>query len=117
VAEAGALTLNSKQRFSPICDLHHTAMRRMMLEEECDDVHSFHACDRPGCTRVFRDFDGYSDLAGSEFDGSRGLLRTCPACGSSLYLAEVDHSRKVETWECPHIGCDFAEDRTSPSAQ
>jgi hypothetical protein len=89
----------------------------MMLEEEVEEIRSYHACDRPGCTRVFRDCNGYSDLVGGHFDDSRASLRTCPQCGSVLYLAEVDHSQKVETWDCPQTDCDFSEDDSSPAAR
>jgi hypothetical protein len=92
-------------------------MRRMMLEEDSEQIRSYHACDRAGCTRVFRDFDGYTDLIDGNFDDSRGSLRTCPLCRAVLYLAEVDHSQKLETWECPHTDCAFSEDDPSPSAR
>jgi hypothetical protein len=113
--EALALAMNAQ--FLPLCDLHHTSMRRMMLEEDSEEVRSYHACDRPDCTRVFRDCNGYSDFIGGEFDDSRVLIRTCPQCQAVLYIAEVDHSQKIETWECLHANCDFSEDVSSPAAR
>ena len=107
----------SKQQFSPLCDVHHVTMRRVMLEEDSEDVRSYHACERRDCTRIFRDSNGYSDRTEGQFDGSRTSTRTCPQCGAILYLAEVDHSQKVETWECPQKECNFSEEYPSPSAR
>lgn len=109
--------MTSRQEFSPLCDLHHVPMRRVMLEEDSEQVRSYHACERRDCTRAFRDSNGYSDRIEGEFDDSRASVRICPRCGAVLYLAEVDHSRKIETWECPQKHCDFSEERASPSTQ
>ena len=109
--------MTSKNQFSPLCDVHHTSMQRLMLEEDSEEVRSYHACDRPGCTRVFRESAGYSDMKGGAFDESRESRRSCSRCGAVLYLAEVDHSRKLETWVCPQIGCDHEQDDPSPSAR
>jgi hypothetical protein len=107
----------SRQRFSPLCDLHHVSMRRVMLEEDSEEVRTYHKCERRDCTRVFRDFDGYTDLIQGGFDDSRGSARLCPNCGAVIYLAEVDHAKKVEIWECPQMECDFSEECASPSAR
>lgn len=109
--------MTSREQFSPLCDLHHAPMRRAMLEEDSEEVRSYHACERRDCTRVFRDSNGYSDWIEGRFDDSRASVRRCPRCGAVLYLAEVDHSRKIEIWECPRKQCDFSEERASPSAQ
>lgn len=109
--------LVSRQQFSPLCDLHHTPMRRLMLEEDSEEIRSYHACNRRGCTRVFRDSNGYSDLIDGNFDESRASVRKCPLCAAVLYLAEVDHSQKIEIWECPYAECDFSQDFSSPSAR
>ena len=109
--------MTSRQQFSPLCDLHHVAMRRVMQEEDSEQVRSYHACGRRDCTRIFRDFDGYTDLIQGNFDDSRAAARTCPKCRAVLYLAEVDHSQKMETWECPQNECDFSEKHVSPSAR
>ena len=92
-------------------------MRRLMLEEESEEIRSYHACDRRGCTRVFRESDGYSDFFENRFDDTRASVRTCPQCQAVLYLAEVDHARKIEIWECPRTGCDFSGPFPSPSAR
>lgn len=107
----------SKQQFSPLCDVHHVPMRRVMLEEDSEDVRSYHACERRDCTRIFRGSDGYSDRTEGEFDGSRASARICPRCGAALYLAEVNRSQKIETWECAQNGCNFSEESPSPSAR
>jgi predicted RNA-binding Zn-ribbon protein involved in translation (DUF1610 family) len=109
--------MNSKQQFSPLCDLHHVSMRRVMLEEDRERVRSLHACVRRDCTRVFRDADGYSDWTEGALDKSRASVRTCPKCGAVLYLAEVNQSRKIETWECPQIDCDFSGESSAPAAR
>ncbi len=109
--------MTSKQQFSPLCDVHHVPMRRVMLEEDSEDVRTYHACQRRDCTRVFRDSNGYSDWIEGRFDGSRSSTRVCPRCKAVLYLAEVNHSQKVETWECPRNECSFSEDDPSPSAR
>jgi hypothetical protein len=109
--------MSSHQQFSPLCDLHHVSMRLVMPEEDSEEVRSHHACIRCDCTRVFRDSDGYSDWAKGEFDDSRASVRTCPQCGAVLYLAEVDHSQKIETWECPQKECDFSDESGSPSGR
>ena len=88
-----------------------------MLEEDTEKVRSYHACVRRDCTRIYRDFDGYSDRIEGKFDNSRASLQTCPRCGAVLYLAVVNRSQKVETWECPQSECDFSEDYPSPSAR
>lgn len=111
------LPMTSKQQFAPLCDLHHTFMRRVMLEEDSEEIRSYHACERRDCTRVFRDANGYSDLIEREFNDSRASTRTCPRCGAVLYLAAVDRSQKTETWECPQNECDFYEEYPSPSAR
>ncbi len=92
-------------------------MRRMMLEEDSEETHSFHACGRCDCTRVFRDSSGYTDRIDGKFDDARAAVRVCPVCGAVLYLANVDRLRKIETWECSEAGCEFAEDSRSPSAR
>jgi transposase len=43
--------------------------------------------------------------------------RECPTCGGTLYLSEVDHTLKVETWECAELECDFSEDTHSPPSR
>ena len=88
-----------------------------MLEEDWEEVRSFHACERRGCTRIFRQLDGYTDLTRGEFDDSRASVRACPLCSAAIYLAEVDHSQKIETWECPQEQCNFSEELLSPSAR
>lgn len=109
--------MTSRQQFSPLCDLHHVCMRHVMLEDDSAEVRAYHACERRDCTRIFRDIDGYTDLIQGGFDDSRASARTCPRCGAVLYLAEVDHSKKIETWECTQDGCDFSEEYPSPSAR
>jgi len=89
----------------------------MMLEEDQQEIRSYHGCERRDCTRVFRDSSGYSDRIDGKFDASRAILRNCPACGGILYLAEVDEFRKIETWECPGAGCEFSGEFPSPSAR
>jgi hypothetical protein len=107
-----------KTRFSPLCDLHHCPMRRVMLEESSsEETRSFHQCERRDCDRIFRDGYGYSDFAGGQFDASRISSRECPLCAGTLYLAEVDRVRKIETWDCAEIECDYTEDVFSPSSR
>lgn len=109
--------MTSKEQFAPLCDLHHTPMQRRMLEEDTPDIRSFHACGRSNCTRVFREGGGYSDWVDGAFDEDRSNVRPCPTCTTPLYLAAVDHVRKVETWECPQSECEFDEDAASPSGR
>lgn len=109
--------MTSRQQFSPLCDVHHASMQRMMLEEDSEEIRSYHSCERRDCPRVFRDNSGYLDWIDGKFDESRALIRNCPACRAILYLAEVDESRKLETWECPQIGCAFAEEMPSPASR
>jgi hypothetical protein len=109
--------MTSRQSFSPLCDLHHGSMRRVMVEGDSEEVRSYHACERRDCTRIFRDLDGYTDLLEGDFDDARASQRVCPRCGAILYLAEVDRSQKIETWECTRGECNFSEDVTSPSAR
>jgi ssDNA-binding Zn-finger/Zn-ribbon topoisomerase 1 len=107
-----------KMKFFPLCDLHHCPMRRVMLEESASvEPQSFHQCERRDCNRIFRDGHGYSDFAAGQFDPSRLSLRECPLCGGTLYLAEVDHTLKVETWECAETECDYTEEVLSPSSR
>jgi hypothetical protein len=43
-----------KMMFSPLCDLHHQPMRRVMLEEPASaGTQSFHQCERRDCTEEF----------------------------------------------------------------
>ena len=109
--------MTSRPQFSPLCDLHHVPMRRVMLEEDSEEVRSFHACERRDCTRVFRDLTGYSDWIAGEFDDSRVCTKACTRCGAVLYLAAVNRSQKIEIWECPQAECDFSEAYPSPSAR
>ena len=107
-----------KMKFFPLCDLHHSPMRRVMLEGSAKkETQSFHQCERRDCDRIFRDGYGYSDFAAGQFDASRLSSRKCPICGGTLYLAEVDHTLKVETWECAETGCDYTEVSLSPSSR
>jgi len=107
-----------KMKFFPLCDLHHCPMRRVMLEESAlEEAQSFHQCERRDCDRIFRDGYGYSDFAGGQFDTSRVSARECPTCGGTLYLAEVDHALKVETWECAEMECNFTEEILSPPSR
>jgi len=89
----------------------------MLEESAAQKSQSFHQCERRDCNRVFRDGHGYSDFADGQFDASRVSARNCPACGGSLYLAEVDHTRKVETWECIEMECNYSEDILSPPSR
>ena len=76
--------MTSRQEFSPLCDLHHVPMRRVMLEEDSEQVRSYRACERRDCTRAFRDSNGYSDRIGGKFDDSRASVLTCPMWSHSL---------------------------------
>lgn len=107
----------SRQQFSPLCDVHHTSMRRVMLEEDSEEIRSCHLCDRPGCMRAFRAASGYSDMIDSRFDESCASLRACPVCGAALYLLQVDHQLKQEDWECPCRGCEYSEQTRSPASR
>src|SRR5579872_3632614 len=107
-----------KTQFSPLCDLHHCPMRRVMLEEPgAQDTQTHHQCERRDCNRIFRGGYGYSDFSDGQFDGSRVSSRECPRCGGILYLAEVDRAQKVETWECTENTCNYTEDASSPSSR
>ena len=108
---------NSRANFFPLCDLHHGPMRRLMLDENAEDTRSFHQCERRDCNRVFGDHYGYSDFSDGQFDPSRVSLRPCPKCGAVLYIAEVDHVRKIETWECTGKNCDYNEEDSSPASR
>ena len=112
-----ASLMTSRQQFSPLCDLHHVSMRRVMLEEDSEEVRTYHGCQRRDCSRVFRDSDGYSDLIQGGFDSSRASVRRCHQCGAVLYLAEVACSQKTETWECPQKECNSAEECAPSSAR
>jgi hypothetical protein len=93
-------------------------MRRVMLEERAaGETETFHQCKRTGCSRIFRDGQGYSDYADGQFDASRVSSRECPTCRGTLYLAEVDKALKVETWECAEMECNYSEDVASPSSR
>jgi hypothetical protein len=107
----------SEEPFSPLCDLHHSPMQHMMLEEDSEEIRAYYACERRDCTRVFRDPNGYSDRIEGQFDDSRASVRMCPLCRAVLYLASVDHFMKIETWECLRTGCDYAEAYPSPAAR
>ena len=107
-----------KLKFFPLCDVHHVPMRRVMLPDApSDDTGSFHQCQRRDCNRIFRDGHGYSDFTGGQFDESRSSFRICPSCGATLYLAEVEHTRKLETWDCAEIDCAYSEDTPAPSSR
>ena len=109
---------NPRASFFPLCDLHHAPMRRLMIERpEPEDSESFHQCQRSDCSRIFRDGYGYADFADGHLDDSRMSSRTCPACGATLYLAEVDHTRKIETWECTGSDCDYNREDSSPASR
>ncbi len=96
-----------KIQFSPLCDLHHSPMQRVMLEASAaNGAQTFHQCERRDCDRIFRDGNGYSDFSDSEFDGARSSSRECPLCGATLCLGEVDRTQKIETWECTEIICE-----------
>lgn len=107
-----------KMNFFPLCDLHHSPMRRVMLEESASEgPPTFHQCERRDCDRIFRDGQGYSDFTDGQFDASRLSCRGCPICGGILYIADVNRALKVETWECTEIECDYTEDVLSPSSR
>ncbi len=105
-------------QFSPLCDLHHSPMRRVTHQGPAsEDAQSFHRCERRDCCRVFRDGYGYSDFTDGQFDPARSSSRKCSTCGATLYLAEVNHVLKVETWECTRSECDYTEDVFSPASR
>lgn len=107
-----------KTKFFPLCDLHHFPMRRVMLEgSSSEETQSIHQCERRDCNRIFRDGYGYSDFVDGQFDASRVSSRKCAICAGTLYLAEVDHVRKIETWDCAEIECNYTEDVSSPSSR
>lgn len=108
----------SKHEFSPLCDLHHTSMQRIMMEEaDSEENRSFHRCERRDCSRIYREENGYSDIVEGKFDDSRAYARACAACGAVLYLAEVDRVLKIESWECPQTSCDYLEETPSASSR
>lgn len=112
------MTSHPKTEFSPLCDLHHCPMQRVMLDRSASqNARSFHKCERRDCHRIFRDGHGYSDFADGEFDASRVSSRMCPICGATLYLAEVNRAQKVETWECAEMECAYTGDISSPSSR
>jgi ssDNA-binding Zn-finger/Zn-ribbon topoisomerase 1 len=89
-----------------------------MLEGSASEpTQSLHQCERRDCNRIFRDGYGYSDYVDGLFDAARVSARECPLCGGTLYLAEVNNPRKVETWECAETQCDYSEDIFSPSSR
>lgn len=109
---------HSKTEFSPLCDLHHCPMRRVMLEESGSvEPRSFHQCERRDCNRIFRDGHGYSDFLDGQFDESRISSRQCPACDGTLYLVEADQAQKVEIWDCAEIQCGHTEEVRAPSSR
>jgi hypothetical protein len=108
----------SKQEFSPLCDLHHTSMQRVVIEEVASkESQSFHECERRDCSRIYREGNGYSDIVDGQFDNSRAHVRVCPACEGVLYLVEVDRVLKIENWECPQMSCNYMEKTPSPSSR
>lgn len=112
------MSSHPKTKFSPLCDLHHCQMRRVMLDESASaETQSFHQCERRDCNRIFRDGHGYSDFADGQFDASRSSSRVCPTCRVALYLAEVNRTLKAETWECAETDCDYSENVLSPSSR
>lgn len=111
------MTPNPKLQFFPLCDLHHCPMQRVMLEKSASEPQSLHQCERRDCSRIFRDGYGYSDMADGQIDASRFSSRDCPACGGTLYLAEVNRVLKVETWECAEMECSYTEDFHSPASR
>ncbi len=112
------MNFHPKIKFFPLCDLHHSSMRRVMVEEsESEKGQSFHQCERRDCSRIFRDGYGYSDFADGRFDDSRMSARVCPKCSGTLYIAEVDRVRKVETWDCSEMKCNYTEAASSASSR
>lgn len=112
--------MNRRSRipFFPLCDLHHCPMRHVMLEASAtEENQSLHQCERRDCHRIFRDAHGYLDFVDGRFDASRLSSRKCPKCRGLLYLSEVNHALKVETWECAQIACNFSQDIPSPSTR
>ena len=108
----------AKMKFSPLCDLHHCSMRRVMLEgPAATESQSIHQCERRDCHRIFSDSYGYSDFAAGQFDPTRSSFRECPLCAGALYLGEVNQALKVETWECAGLECEHSEDVSSPSSR
>ena len=107
-----------KMTFFPLCDLHHSPMQPVLLEGPAsEEARLFHRCERRDCHRIFRDGYGYVDFAEGQFDPSRSSRRECPLCKGTLYLAEVDHALKVETWECAQMECNHSEEIPSPSSR
>jgi hypothetical protein len=89
-----------------------------MLEgSPSEESQAFHQCERRDCERIFRNNHGYSDFAAGQFDASRISSRECSFCGGTLYLSDVNHTLKVETWECVAVDCDHAEEVPSPSSR
>jgi hypothetical protein len=107
-----------KKEISPLCDLHHRPMRRVMLEgSPLQEAQSFHQCERRDCERIFRNSHGYSDYAAGQFDASRISSRECSLCGGTLYLSDVNQTLKFETWECAKVDCDHTEEVPPPSSR
>jgi hypothetical protein len=57
------------------------------------------------------------DFVEGRFDASRASIRHCPVCGDTLYLADVDHLKKIEIWDCPGVDCDYNDEGPSPSSR
>ncbi len=111
------MAMTSEQPFSPLCDLRHSPMRHVMLEEEREEIRTYYGCARRDCTRIFRESYGYSDRTEGRFDDSRAVARKCPVCGSVLYLASVNRFLKIETWECLRADCGYSGESRSPAAR
>jgi len=82
-----------------------------------EETQTFYQCQRRGCSRIFLDNSGYSDFADGQFDRSRASSRACRICGGTLCLVEVNRARKVETWDCAAMDCDYTENVLSPSSR
>jgi hypothetical protein len=90
------MTHHPKMRFTPLCDLHHYPMRRVMLEDSAaEEAPSFNHCERRDCNRIFRDGSGYSDFVDGQFDEMWRSARKCRICGGTLSLAAVDRALKA----------------------
>ena len=93
----------------PICDVHHAPMQDTRYEASniSMTLHA-HACTVQNCTRVYQHGQGYHDIGNSvSFD--KRLMKECPECHTTMYLASVDAGLREEGWECGRRDCGYKE--------
>src|SRR4029077_7069336 len=98
-----------KLKLTPICDIHKKPMEYGRFGDPQVFSMTAYKCQTDGCSRVYNNSFGYTDIVNDHIDHSNSIKRECSDCETSLYLASEDRTTGMQTWQCAQPNCDYSE--------